>query len=263
MGDMTHTDLSSAQRRPRRSGAIVRAKPLHESAVERLRDMIIEGRLAVGGRLHEANLAAILCVSRTPIREAIKLLATEGLVDLLPGRGARVSGFSIEHVRELFEAIAGIERNASELAAERMSEREFEKLKRIHDRMAAHHAAGERQPYFKLNQEIPSRYRRRGEERHPSGDPLVADHPRPARALRGALVAWAMDGGDGGARAPDGGARRPKRRACGRDHAPARSRHVDLDRRRLAVGPSPAGLIRPRMTRAGQSSTSPPFGESV
>jgi DNA-binding GntR family transcriptional regulator len=75
-------------------------------------------------------------------------------VDLIPGRGARVSGFSIEQVRELFEAIAGVERNASELAAERMTEREFDKLKRLHERMARHHAASERQPYFRLNQEV-------------------------------------------------------------------------------------------------------------
>ena len=155
MSDMSHPNLLG---RPRRGAgapaAIVRAKPLHESAAERLRDMIVEGRLQVGERLHEANLAAILEVSRTPIREAIKLLATEGLVDLLPGRGARVSGFSIEQVRELFEAIAGVERNASELAAERITEREFEKLQRMHERMARHHAAGERQAYFRLNQEI-------------------------------------------------------------------------------------------------------------
>ena len=63
-------------------------------------------------------------------------------------------GFSAEQVRELFEAIAGVERNASELAAERITEREFEKLQRMHERMARHHAAGERQAYFRLNQEI-------------------------------------------------------------------------------------------------------------
>ncbi len=155
MSDMSHPNLPA---RPRLGAAapaaIVRAKPLHESAAERLRDMIVEGRLLVGERLHEANLAALLEVSRTPIREAIKLLATEGLVDLLPGRGARVSGFSVEQVRELFEAIAGVERNASELAAERLTEREFEKLQRMHERMARHHAAGERPAYFRLNQEI-------------------------------------------------------------------------------------------------------------
>ncbi|MFZ0602268.1 MAG: FCD domain-containing protein, partial [Roseiarcus sp.] len=63
-------------------------------------------------------------------------------------------GFSVAQVRELFEAIAGVERNASELAAERITEREFEKLQRMHERMARHHAAGERQAYFRLNQEI-------------------------------------------------------------------------------------------------------------
>ena len=134
--------------------AIERPKPLHESVVERLRNMIVEGDLAAGERLHDANLATTLQVSRTPIREAIKLLATEGLVDLLPGRGARVSDFSIDDIRQLFEAIAGIERNACELAAERMTDRDLEKLQRLHDRMARHHAAGERQTYFKLNHEI-------------------------------------------------------------------------------------------------------------
>jgi DNA-binding GntR family transcriptional regulator len=143
------------RRRARRPvAAIERPKPLHESVVERLRNTIVEGGLAVGERLHGANLAATLQVSRTPIREAIKLLATEGLVDLLPGRGARVSDFSIDDIRQLFEVVAGIERNACELAAERMTDRDLEKLQRLHDRMARHHAAGERPLYFKLNHEI-------------------------------------------------------------------------------------------------------------
>jgi DNA-binding GntR family transcriptional regulator len=141
--------------RARRPVAVIeRAKPLHESVVERLRNMIVEEDLAAGERLHDANLAATLQVSRTPIREAIKLLATEGLVDLLPGRGARVSDFSIDDIKQLFEAIAGIERNACELAAVRMTDRDLEKLQRLHERMSRHHAAGERPPYFKLNHEI-------------------------------------------------------------------------------------------------------------
>ncbi len=134
--------------------AVERPKPLHATVIERLRDMIVEGELATGERLHDANLAATLNVSRTPIREAIKLLATEGLVDLLPGRGARVSDLSIDDIVELFETIAGIERYACELATERMSERDLDRLRRAHERMARHHAAGERQPYFKLNHEI-------------------------------------------------------------------------------------------------------------
>jgi DNA-binding GntR family transcriptional regulator len=144
----------SSQPEPRPVEAIARPKPLHETVVERLRDMIVEGELASGERLHDANLARILQVSRTPIREATKLLAAEGLVDLLPGRGARVSELSLEDILDLFETIAGVERHACELAAERMSGPDLEKLQRAHKRMARHHAAGERQPYFKLNHEI-------------------------------------------------------------------------------------------------------------
>jgi DNA-binding GntR family transcriptional regulator len=153
---MHESDTRASARRPARRtvSAIERPKPLHAAVVERLRDMIVEGELATGERLHDANLAATLNVSRTPIREAIKLLATEGLVDLLPGRGARVSEMSNDDIMELFETIAGVERYACELAAERMSERDLERLRRLHERMARHHAAGERQPYFKLNHEI-------------------------------------------------------------------------------------------------------------
>jgi DNA-binding FadR family transcriptional regulator len=121
MNDLDARALTrQAERRP--VAAIARPKPLHETVLERLRDMIVEAELASGERLHDANLARILQVSRTPIREATKLLAAEGLVDLLPGRGARVSELSIEDILDLFETIAGIERHACELAAERMSE---------------------------------------------------------------------------------------------------------------------------------------------
>src|SRR3990172_718856 len=66
-------------------------RPLHEEATDRLRDLIGQGRLAAGARLNERLLTAQLGVSRTPLREAFKVLATEGLVELLPNRGAIVS----------------------------------------------------------------------------------------------------------------------------------------------------------------------------
>jgi DNA-binding GntR family transcriptional regulator len=107
---MNELDRGAPASRPRRRlvAAIARPKALHETVVERLRDMIVEGELASGERLHDSNLATILQVSRMPVREAIKLLATEGLVDLLPGRGARVRELSIEDILDLFEAIAGL-----------------------------------------------------------------------------------------------------------------------------------------------------------
>ncbi|MDQ0474205.1 GntR family transcriptional regulator [Labrys wisconsinensis] len=131
-----------------------RQRPLHEAVVDRLRDMIIEGDLRVGDRLHDLNLAETLNVSRTPVREAIKLLATEGLVDLLPGRGARVAALSAQTVGELLEVIGGIERHACELAAERLTSRDLARLQRMHERMAGYHRAGDLHAYFKLNNEI-------------------------------------------------------------------------------------------------------------
>jgi DNA-binding GntR family transcriptional regulator len=138
----------------RAPAAIARPKPLHEAAIACLRDMIVEGDLAAGERLNEAKLAERLQVSRTPIREAIKLLANEGLVDLLPGRGARVAALPLESVGEMFEVIGGLERHACELAAERMNAQALEALQRKHERMVRHFEAGERRAYFKINHEI-------------------------------------------------------------------------------------------------------------
>jgi DNA-binding GntR family transcriptional regulator len=142
-------------RLPRRPIApIGRPRPLHEEVVARLRDMIVEGELETGERLHEIDLSEVLNVSRTPLREALKLLANEGLVDLLPGRGARVSALTPESVGELFEVVSGLERLAVELAATRMTGRDLERLQRMHDKMAGHFSAGQRHEYFALNHEI-------------------------------------------------------------------------------------------------------------
>lgn len=137
-----------------RQRIITRPRPLHEEVVDRLRDMIVEGEIDPGARLQEIDLGQALGVSRTPIREALKLLATEGLVELLPGRGARVSRQTPEAVMELFEVISGLERLAAELAAVRMTARDLERMQKLHDRMAAHFAAGERHDYFQINHQI-------------------------------------------------------------------------------------------------------------
>ncbi|HET9018582.1 MAG TPA: GntR family transcriptional regulator [Acetobacteraceae bacterium] len=129
-------------------------RSLHEQVTDRLRDMVVEGEFAAGARLNEGDLAAALGVSRTPVREALKVLATEGLVDLLPGRGARVSHMSEGDLAALFEVVAGLERHAVELATARITPRELAALRRLHDRMAGHFAAQRRHAYFAANHEI-------------------------------------------------------------------------------------------------------------
>ena len=73
---------------------------LHNAIVSRVRDMIIEGTLAPGTRIHEGRLGQELGVSRTPLREALKYLASEGLLELAPGRGAVVRSFSAKDVED-------------------------------------------------------------------------------------------------------------------------------------------------------------------
>jgi DNA-binding GntR family transcriptional regulator len=89
---------------------------------DRLRERILAGELEGGARLHQENLSAELGVSRTPVREAITRLAAEGLVELLPNRGARVAEVTLTDIRAAYEARLGVEPFAARLAAERRPE---------------------------------------------------------------------------------------------------------------------------------------------
>ena len=75
---------------------------LHDELVTRLRDMIFAGELRGGDRVPEQRLCDMMGVSRTPLREALKVLGNEGLLDLLPNRGARVATLSEADIDEIF-----------------------------------------------------------------------------------------------------------------------------------------------------------------
>jgi len=135
-------------------GARIARPALHVEAVDRLRDMIVHGALPPGTRVAEATICDALGVSRTPLREALKLLAAEGLVELRPNRGAVITPLRAEESRELFEAMSGIERIGAELAARRLTAAQIGKLHSLQERMEAHFAAGRRDEYFRLNQRI-------------------------------------------------------------------------------------------------------------
>jgi DNA-binding GntR family transcriptional regulator len=138
----------------RRGAARVDRAALHARAAERLRAMIVRGELAPGEAIGEAELCAALGMSRTPLREALKLLAAEGLVDLKANRSARVAPLRAEETDDLFEAVAGIERIAAELAAKRADAGRLRGLRALQDKMERHHGRGELAPYFALNQRI-------------------------------------------------------------------------------------------------------------
>lgn len=105
-------------------------KPLRELVFEALREAIISGRLRPGERLMEVQLAEELGVSRTPVREAIRKLELEGLVLMIPRRGAYVAEISMKDIADVFEIRAALEGLAAELAAQRCTSEEVEDLER-------------------------------------------------------------------------------------------------------------------------------------
>jgi DNA-binding GntR family transcriptional regulator len=135
--------------------AVRRARrPLHEETVDQLRDLIVRGELAPASRLNERVLCARLGVSRTPLREAIKLLATEGLVRLLPNRGAVVAPIERERIAETLAVMGALESLAGELACAQASDENVAEIRALHFEMMAMHARRDLDGYFRYNQAI-------------------------------------------------------------------------------------------------------------
>lgn len=106
-------------------------KPLRDVVFENLREAILEGKLKPGQRLMEVQLAEQLGVSRTPVREAIRKLELEGLVVMLPRKGAYVANMSLKDVIDVLEIRASLEGLAASLAAERINPDDIKKLEKI------------------------------------------------------------------------------------------------------------------------------------
>ena len=127
---------------------------LHQEVAVRLRQRIVEGQLAPGAKLNERELAELLNVSRTPLREAIRMLAAEGLVELLPNRGAVVAQMSAQDVADTFEVIAGLEGQSGELAAQRITDAELAEIRALHYEMMAAWTRRDLPTYYRLNAQI-------------------------------------------------------------------------------------------------------------
>jgi DNA-binding GntR family transcriptional regulator len=127
---------------------------LHQHVVARLRQLIVEGQVAPGAKLNERALCEQLHISRTPLREAIKMLAAEGLVELLAHRGAVAAQLSEQDVADTFEVISGLEGQAGELAAGRISDTERAQIEALHREMLAAHARRDLPAYYRMNAQI-------------------------------------------------------------------------------------------------------------
>lgn len=176
-------------------------------AATRLRQMIVAGDLAPGQRISEREIGEQLDgLSRTPLREAFKMLAAEGLVTISPNRGASVTALSMAEVEDTIELLIGLEGIAAPAACEHISEAQLAQIDELHQRMAAAYRSEQRMEYFELNQAIHQRivdaagncvlsriyaaecarirrYRYAGNRRHERWERALAEHQQILGAL--------------------------------------------------------------------------------
>lgn len=165
---MSEFSTSGASSSFSRVAPIIRVT-LHDEVLTRLRDLIIEGHLAPGSRINEGQVGVSLGVSRTPLREAIKTLVSEGLVEILPAKGAIVRKFGERDVFNILEVLKNLEQCAARLLCARASDTELAALTCLHREMLLLYARRDRLAYFKCNQQIHSGLVRA------SGNPVMAE----------------------------------------------------------------------------------------
>ena len=127
---------------------------LHGNAVSALRKMILTGELVPGERLREVVLCTQLGVSRTPVREAFRTLAAEGLVKLLPNRSVVVAELDDSEMVHLYDVFGALEGLAGELACKRISEDQIADIASLHHEMVGLHQQGQRAKYLEVNHAI-------------------------------------------------------------------------------------------------------------
>jgi len=129
-------------------------RTLHDELLIRLRAMIIDGDLAPGEKVPEKDLCERFGVSRTPLREALKVLANDGLVTLTPNRGAVIADLTLEDLKEAFPVMGALEALAGEMACANITDSEIARIKELHKKMITHYETRELKPYFQINQQI-------------------------------------------------------------------------------------------------------------
>lgn len=132
----------------------IQHRNLYREVADRVRELIEHGELRPGERISEKQLCETFGVSRTPLREALKVLASEGLVELLPNRGARVMQLTLKKVKDTYDLMSALEGLSGELACQQISDEGIKAICRLHEKMLKHYRNKELQEYFKVNQQI-------------------------------------------------------------------------------------------------------------
>ena len=152
--EMEHSqeDAASAELQPQPQP--IGRKALAVEITERLRQMILEGQLQPGEKINEKLLTQQFGVSRTPLREAMKVLAADALLELIPNRGAIITKQSTAELAEVFRVLATLEGLAGELAAENAKQSDLDEIEALTRDLRKSYDAGDRPTYFRINQLI-------------------------------------------------------------------------------------------------------------
>lgn len=127
---------------------------LSKRIADELRDRIVTEEFPAGSRIKERALAAEMNVSRTPLREALKILAADGLVVLLPNRGAAVAKPTAAEIQERLDLLGALEAFAGEHAAVQATDEDIAEIRAMTHEMLAAFERRDRKAYFHLNQRI-------------------------------------------------------------------------------------------------------------
>jgi DNA-binding GntR family transcriptional regulator len=130
----------------------VSAKPLTQQIASHIRELIIHDLLKPGERIREQRISDELRVSRTPIREALQILATERLVDIQPNRGALVANPGVDDIRAMLKVYSTLEALGGELACEHGGKAAIAEVKKQYGLLRAAFSAADRLAYFRANQ---------------------------------------------------------------------------------------------------------------
>ncbi len=131
--------------------ATIERKLLNIEVANEIREMIRVGTLEKGDKINEKELSLALGVSRTPIREALQRLSIEGLIKIVPHKGAYVSSPRLRDIREMFEVMSVLEGACARMATEKMTDDQLERLEALHEELERHYKKRDHENYLQVN----------------------------------------------------------------------------------------------------------------
>jgi len=130
---------------------LIKKKTLHEEIVNNLRDMIMTGELQEGDKIKENELCISMGISRTPLREALRVLSAENIIKLVPNKGSYVCKPTIKEIKEMFDVMSVLEGICARTAAEKMRDSDFARLEKLHEKLEENFQRRDQKNYIKIN----------------------------------------------------------------------------------------------------------------